>query len=60
VISEPPERRPWPEAQLTTLGLTVSTKHRSVVTFTRTGELDARLPRKAKLQQRDPLFRFSE
>lgn len=61
IISEPPERRPWPAPALEAIGLSVDESHVGVVTFDSSlgdGDLEARkgLPRPIKQQRRTPLF----
>ncbi len=61
VISEPPEEREWPPGPLATVGLErdVGPATRfdpGVVVLRRTGDIAERHPRRAKAQQRSPLF----
>lgn len=65
VISEPPEGRTWPADGLATVGMSeLSPADGSVdgdawpgvVVFSRTGDVPSRYPRRAKAQQRSPLF----
>ena len=56
VISEPPERRPWPEGELGELGLQVDTSFGGVVAFSLFDAYADRLPRPIKRQRSTPLF----
>ncbi len=56
VISEPPQRRPWPQAVLADVGLTVDETFEGVVSFELEGEYPATYPRPIKQQRRQPLF----
>lgn len=57
VISEPPEGRPWPAEPLAAIGLTREPDLTpGVVVLRRSGEVADHYPRRAKVQQRDPLF----
>lgn len=56
LISEPPERRPWPTEALQDLGLTVDTTFEGVVSFVLDGDYASRYPRPIKQQRRRPLF----
>lgn len=72
-ISEPPERRVWPVDGLAAVGLSgpvIGGRHAGnagaghgtgdIAVFQRTGEVDARFPRRAKIGKRDPLFRLGD
>ncbi len=63
VISEPPEGRTWPVDGLATVGMSEllpadedAEAWPGVVVFTRTGDVPSTYPRRAKAQQRSPLF----
>lgn len=55
VISEPPERRPWPD-EVPDLGLTRRDGLDGVAVYVRTGTVDERFPRATNAQKRSPVF----
>jgi 16S rRNA (guanine527-N7)-methyltransferase len=68
-ISEPPTRRSWPADGLAAVGLTGPVPGDrdgeaggwaggDIAVFRRTGEIDDRFPRRAKVGSRDPLFQL--
>jgi 16S rRNA (guanine527-N7)-methyltransferase len=56
VISEPPTPRRWPDGPLAELALRQLESEPSVAVFARADGLASRYPRRAKEQQREPLF----
>ncbi|MEM9890549.1 MAG: RsmG family class I SAM-dependent methyltransferase [Actinomycetota bacterium] len=55
VISEPPERRPWPD-EVPELGLVRRDGLDGVAVYVRVGAVEERFPRPSNLQKRAPLF----
>jgi len=56
VISEPPQGRDWPAEPLASVGLNEVGPWPGVVTLKRSGRVEPGYPRRAKVQQRAPLF----
>ncbi|MFT7600634.1 MAG: hypothetical protein ACI8TP_003578 [Acidimicrobiales bacterium] len=56
VISEPPERRPWPHERLRELGLAVDVSVTGLVSFDLVDDSVRPRPRPIKTQRRNPLF----
>jgi 16S rRNA (guanine527-N7)-methyltransferase len=56
LVSEPPHGRAWPEDALASIGLRLDPRSDDIAVFERVGPLPERIPRRAKLISRQPLF----